>query len=467
MESNSSKLNEKIINKFIELSSSSTSHGYPNIFRTKFWAVRIMWLIFFLISLGLCIFMIYRSINDFLSNDVVNKIRDYSEVPMVYPAITFCNINPLINNNSDSLISEFLPDSFEIDYLSEKYNFSSTFKSENITTTYMSLIMAKKQALNKAMDPSYGDENRKKLWYPLNEILVNCVYNGIKCNESDFTWFYMYDFGNCYQFNTGKDKNGKQVALKNIFMSGEKNGLYLEVYAGEGESIYSLLPDSGIVVFIHNQSFNPMPSEGIKLAQRTLTNIVLSKVITQREPYPYSECQDLNKFSFDKILYNAIIKSNSSYKQKLCFDLCLQQIIIKTCKCYDLEYLKLLDASPCLTLADISCTENEYLKFVSNDINSLCNRYCPLECDAQYFNFLISSSTFPSLNYANILGVNSAILSHSDGLTIDSLPDNVLAFSVYFQNLAYTSISESIKTSLFDLTANIGIDFSNLFAFFI
>jgi hypothetical protein len=402
--------------------------------------------------------MIYRSINDFLSNDVVNKIRDYSEIPMVYPAITFCNINPLINNNSDALISEFLPDWFVIDYLSEKYNFSSTPKSENITATYKSLVMAKKQALNKAMDPSYGDENRKKLWYPLNEILVNCVYNGVRCNESDFTWFYMYDFGNCYQFNTGTDKKGSQAALKNIFMPGEKNGLYLEVYAGEGESIYSLLPDSGIVVFVHNQSLSPLPSEGIKLAQRTLTNIVLSKVIAQREPYPYSDCQKLDTFSFDKILHNAILKSNSSYKQKLCFDLCLQQIVIKQCGCYDLKYLQLLDAPPCLTLADISCTENEYLKFVSSDIKSICQRYCPLECDAQYFNFLMSSSTFPSLNYANILGVNSAILSHSDGLTIDSLPDNVLAFSVYFQNLAYTSISESVKTSLFDVTANIGMD---------
>ena len=456
-------LKTKLREKFIELSSSSSLHGYPNMFKTNHWPVRLMWLLFFLASATLCVFMVYRSVNDFLSFDVVNKIRDYSEIPMAYPAITFCNVNPFINKNSDELILKYVPDAFNVSYLNTNYDANSTSydnatflnASENIDYNWDILVRAQLQAMNKAMDPDYGDENRKKLWYPLDQILIDCVYNGKNCNESDFSWHYMYDFGSCYQFNTGKDLSGNSLPIKKSYISGDKSGLYLELYAGgDGESIYSLQPDSGMVVFIHNQSSKPVVSEGIRLKQNSLINIIMKKVFTQREPDPYSDCQDLNDFKFNKTLYNAIIESGSSFKQKLCFDLCLQQVIIKKCGCYDLKYLKILSVGSCLNLTQLECANTEYLSFVESDIDSLCSEYCPLECDSQYFEYKISTNYFPTGSYTNILSLNPAVAAHLD--TYEDLGKNILALNIYYDNLQYSLLSEAQKTSIFDIIAIIG-----------
>ena len=465
-ESSENAIKTKLKEKFIELSSASTSHGFPNMFRTKHWPVRVMWLIFFLVSTGLCIFMVYRSVNDYLSYDVVNKIRDFSELPMVYPVITFCNVNPFINEENESFIKKFLPITFNVSFFQENYDLNQTasendtytneYYAKNIEANFLTLKEAKAQALIEAMNPENGDVNRKKLGYPLKEILLNCLYNEKPCNTSDFTWTYLYDFGNCYQFNTGKDETGNSTTLKKSFIAGNKNGLYLELYSGEAESIYSLQPDSGLIAFIHNQSSKPVPSEGIRIQPHSLTSIVLKKVLTQRQPHPYSNCQDLNSFAFDKTLHNVIIDSGSSYKQKLCFDLCLQQIIINKCGCYDLKYLKVSNAAPCLNLTKSECANTEYLNFINNDINDMCSKFCPLECESQYFEYTISNSRFPTQNYLNILNTNPALAAHSDLISEANISANTLALKIYFENLQYTLISESPKTSIFDIVANVG-----------
>ena len=65
----------KIKKKFIEWSISSTSHGYPHIFRNSRTSIKILWTICFIISAGLCAFMVYKSIMDYLKFDVVTKVK--------------------------------------------------------------------------------------------------------------------------------------------------------------------------------------------------------------------------------------------------------------------------------------------------------------------------------------------------------------------------------------------------------
>ena len=445
--------------KFVELSSGWTAHGYHNIYRSEHWPVRIMWILFFFLASILCGFMVYKSINDYLQFDVVTKIRDYSEVPANYPVITFCNINPLIKNTSDSLIKDFLDKEFNISYIEQDYYLNQTISnttsllSYKVLTSYEKLMSAKTSSINKAMDPAYGDENRKSLWYNLDQLLIYCKYNGKLCNQSDFAWLYMYDYGNCFQFNTGKD-----VPIKKSYVAGNKNGLYLELFGGEAESFYSLQADSGIMVFIHNQTSKPVPSEGIRVNPGSLTTIILSKVFTHSEPSPYSDCKDLAKHRFNRVFYDAILKSNFSYTQKECFELCLQQSIIKKCLCYNLRYLKLDDnVLPCLNKTELECTDKEYLSFIDNDIDETCKDYCPLECDSEYFEYKISSSHFPTSKYKNILLVNPVIKSHSRQFSEeDQLEPNVSAINIYYENLKYTLISESAKATVFDIFASVG-----------
>ena len=158
------------------------------------------------------------------------------------------------------------------------------------------------------------------------------------------------------------------------------------------------------MVFVHNQTSKPVPSEGIRVNPGSLTTIILSKILTHSEPAPYSDCKDLTKHKFDRVFYEAIRKSNFSYTQTECVELCLQQSVIKKCLCYHLRYLKLgADVLPCLSKSELECTEREYLSFIDNDIDETWKDYCPLECDSEYFEFKISSSHFPTAKYKNIL----------------------------------------------------------------
>ena len=118
------KLKETFKLKFIELAGSSTAHGYPNIFRTKYWSVRLMWLVFFLVSTGFCGFMIYRSLNDYLSYNVVTEVRRYPQIPATFPVVTICNLNPLISLDSENLIKAYLDKSVNMSYIRKSGNFA-------------------------------------------------------------------------------------------------------------------------------------------------------------------------------------------------------------------------------------------------------------------------------------------------------------------------------------------------------
>jgi hypothetical protein len=49
--------------------------------------------------------------------------------------------------------------------------------------------------------------NIKSLGYCLESMLISCTYNRILCTVDDFEWFYSYQYGNCYTFNSRIFKN--------------------------------------------------------------------------------------------------------------------------------------------------------------------------------------------------------------------------------------------------------------------
>ena len=69
-------------------------------------------------------------------------------------------------------------------------------------------------ALLNSADPSFGEENRKKLGYDLATTLFSCSYNGEDCNVDEFEWYFDLNLGNCFRFNSGKDSYGNQTKIK-------------------------------------------------------------------------------------------------------------------------------------------------------------------------------------------------------------------------------------------------------------
>ena len=75
---------------FYNLVLSTTCHGIPDLFRTDRTLLKIIWIIFLIVSTGACGWMITKSVTDYFEYDVITKIKIIQENEMVLPAVTLC-----------------------------------------------------------------------------------------------------------------------------------------------------------------------------------------------------------------------------------------------------------------------------------------------------------------------------------------------------------------------------------------
>jgi hypothetical protein len=143
----------------------------------------------------------------------------------------------------------------------------------------------------RAFLPEYGNENRSRLGFSLENSLIECFYNHQACDHRDFIWTYSLEYGNCYQFNTGFDSDGKSsVPIQKSFKHGLQNGLQLVFFLGKSNNRFSNKWVTGLKVYIHNQSSKASKFDGINVKTATSTNIAISRRFEQTLPKPYSNC---------------------------------------------------------------------------------------------------------------------------------------------------------------------------------
>ena len=94
--------------KFVEWSETSTSHGYPNIFRTNKLPIQIFWFILLIISTGLCIYMVSSALIDYLKYETTSKISIKYERQQDLPMISVCNSNPFLTDEAKSYFINFI-----------------------------------------------------------------------------------------------------------------------------------------------------------------------------------------------------------------------------------------------------------------------------------------------------------------------------------------------------------------------
>ena len=146
----------------------------------------------------------------------------------------------------------------------------------------------------RAANPAFGDENRRKLGFPLASIL-SCRFGGKPCvYTEDFSWYYSFDFGNCWQFNAGQMSS----PIKMSATEGVENGLQLEIGGLIGDSVrdHAVSRSDGLVVFVHNQSYAPESASGIYVRAGQESNVAVQKIFYFNAPFPYTECRDMRSF---------------------------------------------------------------------------------------------------------------------------------------------------------------------------
>jgi len=425
---------------FEQWSECSTSHGYPNIFRNKSRFIKAMWFILLVISTSFCGLLIVKTVTEYLEFEVVTKIRVLNEIPFEFPTITICSLTPLVSK-------EFIQ--LEKDFFSKATN--KTFDSG----VFLSLdeVSNLRRKFTTEVHPYFNESFKKSLFLNLKDMIIECNFEMDECNKSDFKNFYHETYGNCIEFNSNLPK-------KRVFNYGLWSGLYMELSLPNLDSSFLISNRfNGLRIFIQNLTYDSInTANAIDVKPGTMSSIQLKKVVIERKPYPYSDCMAIS--SFETFMKSFLEEKNSVYRQLDCIEFCWQNIIVKNCKCYS-TWIKISDSTvdACLNQEETKCVYRQFSELNKN-INP-CLKKCPYDCLSINFDCFTSTSEFPTKSYFDYLKRHPIVMKqlkneNISNVTYDVVKERVVGFYIYFNKLIYTKITETEKTELFDLIANIG-----------
>jgi len=356
--SRNTQQNRSLKETFILWCENSDVNGISKIFKYESILIRFVLLTILLASLSMTAWIMRLSIVAYLQYGVVSQIGVIYEQPVEFPAVTFCDNEQFTPRKGLDFVKKF--------YDSEdcmKYSISEYVRDRKECALQL--------AANHAADVSY--KNEKRLELGLNRHQLSCIYNKVDCtNDLKFLWHY--EWGSCFQFNVGS------LQKRMAYVEGIDYGLRIEVRNFTQKSIVKSGTNdgSGMKVYVHNRTAQPRwYAEGVYVRPGEMSMIGIKRTFVKNEPCPYTKCKDLTSYS--SLLYDYIIKSNRTYRQKDCLDLCIQLDIIKECKCYATLYDNLNSNTmrPCLDLKDLDCFLRIYFRF---DPDKCALEFCPLEC---------------------------------------------------------------------------------------
>jgi hypothetical protein len=399
----------------------------------KNYFAQFLWLLILLASTGATLFVIAKSVIDYFNYNVVSLTEIVQERPAKFPTVTFCDFNAFSTKEAEKLFVN----------ISNQYH--KSLDSFNVTSL----------ATIEASMPAYGNDKRKKLGFNFDQI-TSCFINFKDCKH-DLHWYYSYDYGNCFQFNSGFNLVNKKISRINMTRDGLEFGPSISIFPLINTNEYSAFFGNALAVFVHEHKFKPDQVIYVRPGESTVIAVRRKRI--KKYPQPYSDCIDLASFKSD--LYDYIIKSNQTYRQKDCFELCIQKMVIKECKCYDLNYESLsTNLRPCLTLDDLNCLEDQWEKL---NVKECIKKSCPLECDSLEYELSLSSLEYPSRNfYASLVNSQSYAdkfkfyFNSTTPISYEQFKSHAVNFQVYYPSLEYTQITELPKMDTYDLLTQIG-----------
>jgi hypothetical protein len=445
-----SKVDVSLRGKMGKMLEKSTCHAWPNILRTPHTSIKLIWLLFFVLSASTCAITLVQSINAYMQFEVIVNVQYEKTGNIRFPAVSICNLNPFLTNTSAESIRQLLYDMNVTDLVISDVLDANAGRFLNQHFTFSKFLYQSRLLSN-----NFTNEQRKDALIQLEDMLLSCKYGTESCSANDFEWFFTFDYGSCYKFKMEKF----------IRRRGKFSGLKLELFAHYPESLFNLASTSGLHLFINNQSIDPVRAEGIDVSTGYETNVALSKTSIHKLSEPHGNCIEdtLSNNSFRSELYRLTLEKYDKYRIRACFDMCYQDFIVKNCACYSSLFPNINDKyEPCgLSVEKNKCNLDYHVIFYTNVSRQVCPNLCPNECDSVDFSLKTSFATFPSRPYAEILAKKHAALERkfiSNGtlLNFNLLKHSVLALNVYFDNLYETVVDEVPSMTVTDLIGLIG-----------
>ncbi|NP_001296594.1 acid-sensing ion channel 1-like isoform X1 [Hydra vulgaris] len=403
--------NKKIREHISYMIDNSSFHGLSYIFDKRHSVRRTIWFFITIAAFAYAMQKVYESTMNYFSYPFYTvRMRMYVN-QIDFPAISFCNLNDIKFSAMNGTIVDdaVVTQNHEANITGEEYR-------------------------------SYNQAAR----HTLNEMLVDCDFEGKKCSHKNFTEFSWMQGESCFTFNSGKPPH----TLLKVKGAGINRSLKLTINV-QHYDYYRDKMDSGIRLILHGQDETPVKMSGLTVPPGFTTYIQIEKktIINLEAPYK-TKCGSVKLKYFD------------SYSMHTCWLEQLTDYVYKTCNCKD--YFMPGDIPICSFDLLYNCAWPEWETFDKQKLYQ-----CPLPCKIDSYEVSLSRALFPTGLYASSLAndlrkyqqVPIALKSKTDELIF--MRENLLRLVIYYDDLAYELVEQkpSYNTLLWlgDVGGQIGL----------
>ena len=429
-------------------SETTSIHGLPNLSRSRSGVARAVWTLLFTLACSYSVYLISQSFAAYFAYNVVSTVSIVKRQQIEFPTITICNLNafdlttsPHMYQQYSGLILKLVNESF-----ANAQDLSFYYEGAQNYFNSLPYIFNKTQAQVTA------------LGYTIKDMLMSCQFNARRCNHTDFTLLPTLQYGNCYQFNTKSMRRTKN--------GGPKYGFKFELFVGEATLDYQVVKSSGIRVYVHNVSMEPViANEGIYVSTGTETDIVISQTSYNRlDTHTHNCIQTTTSLTeFDSDYYRRTIRTYGVYSQKYCFLICYNDYIVLNCNCSSVEFFRHDDSRGMTNIDDARCLNYKSGEFYSNDsLMNACYASCPQECNTTEYGLQVSFADYPTEFYASL--VKAFFVHHRDRYpsrffnfgSRAELKRSALAVNIYYRDTSFMLIEDSLAKTVEQLIADVG-----------
>ncbi|XP_045198345.2 amiloride-sensitive sodium channel subunit gamma-2-like [Mercenaria mercenaria] len=450
---------------FKELGETSSLHGIPKIVSSRQLIVKALWCILLLGTMSVFVIQLHGLFAEFYSYPTKTSVR-LNFRPLAFPAMTFCNMNPLkLSHLSD----------FETLWEIDNYQYIADNKDDwGLSDSYLSQYLGEDvlEDHNNTRDKydawktrfltefrNLSAENRSNVGHQKEDFIHSAVFSGHRMKLTSFKKVLSHVYGNCYTLDEDKliaRGSGHKNSLKIVF------NIETEEYLEDYTSAY------GVRMVLHEKGTYPLPEdEGLTLSSRFETHIGLRMSRVLRLGGKYGDCTNGNEFEE---------KYHIKYTVPVCHSMCEIENLKSKCQCIPPSSLSTVDKDVsrlCDADDDETCIEN-----VIDDIhdgNIQCD--CYSRCNEDVFSTTYSSRVWPHKTYLKKVLLQEACKRNvnktgwnlftdicyeiSENIEVadenlDKIASNFLAVYIYFEDLNYEIISEEPLYNTLRFLSDIG-----------
>ncbi|CAN8021290.1 unnamed protein product, partial [Ixodes persulcatus] len=222
----------------------STVPGFSQMAQSKHPLRIILWFIAFVGLGSVALGNLYDLLEEYFQYPLTVSIRLEDMTNVEFPAVTFCNLNPV---RKSLLCGRDTDLSYELqEFLCNKSAVATVVSEDDGQLEQFVLWLATKQRTE--------PELARILGHQLQDLLKTCNIGGLKCDlDRMFTLSFSSRYGNCFCFHC---QSSNESAFRYRRLGRPEQGLELLIQVEQHEYL-PITPEAGYLVMIHKQGHDP------------------------------------------------------------------------------------------------------------------------------------------------------------------------------------------------------------------